>query len=290
MFHQSKTIRQETKKKLELYFDKISQATFSDMSDFDMSPTSTYQVKCTQSRERSASRFNDILLPPKDQEFRNMRYHVHCQDLSGLIGYYPQVCQDINIKSQGFRHRCNKGLNTDEVICKNIQVTLGGMGSIIDHNNNQLDTIIYTYPYNMQNSNSMKPHDCKSTVKEPEDINTLEYRVNQSNSRHHLIQLEFNVHAYNNRPSCFKKGPNCRTELPKKHKAMAEIQFDEDKCIIWHFIDGSTKKLSPFKYHPKRNIGDQSMNVNNDIENTVLACNNNVTIGDKACFFYVTLY
>ena len=32
------------------------------------------------------------------------------------------------------------------------------------------------------------------------------------------------------------------------------------------------------------------MNVNNDIATTVLACNNNVTSGDKACFFYVALY
>ena len=32
------------------------------------------------------------------------------------------------------------------------------------------------------------------------------------------------------------------------------------------------------------------MNVNNDITTTILACNNNVTSGDKACFFYVTLY
>ena len=45
------------------------------------------------------------------------------------------------------------------------------------------------------------------------------------------------------------------------------------------------KKISPFKYHPKRNIGDQFMNVNNDIATTVLACNNNITIGDNACFF-----
>ena len=32
------------------------------------------------------------------------------------------------------------------------------------------------------------------------------------------------------------------------------------------------------------------MNVNNNIATTVLACNNNVTICDKAYFFYVTLY
>ena len=32
------------------------------------------------------------------------------------------------------------------------------------------------------------------------------------------------------------------------------------------------------------------MNVNNDIASTILGCNNNITSGDKACFFYVTLY
>ena len=93
------------------------------------------------------------------------------------------------------------------------------------------------------------------------------------------------MHDHNHRPSCFKKGPECCTQLPQKHRAVSEIQFDNDKCITWHFIDGSTKKVSPFKYHPKKNIGDQFMNVNNDIATTVLVCNNNVTIGDNACFF-----
>ena len=71
---------------------------------------------------------------------------------------------------------------------------------------------------------------------------------------------------------------------------MACIQFDEDNSITWYFIDGSKRKIAPFKYIPQRNIGDQFMNVNNDIATTVLVCNNNVTSGDKACFFYVTLY
>ena len=78
--------------------------------------------------------------------------------------------------------------------------------------------------------------------------------------------------------------------ITKENDTVAEIKFDNDKCITWHFIDDSTTKVAPFKYHPKRNIGDQFMNVNNDIATTVLACNNNVTIGDKACLFYMTLY
>ena len=100
-------------------------------------------------RESTASKFNDILLPLKDQELINMRYHVHYQDLNGLIGYYPQACQDINIKSQGHRHGCNKGLDTDQMVYKNTRVTLGGTISINDYNKNQLDTLTYTYPYNM---------------------------------------------------------------------------------------------------------------------------------------------
>ena len=293
LFHENERIRQKSKKELELYFNKIAQSSFGDMYDFDLSTISTPPSDCEQNIEHSVLKVNDILQPPKDQDLRNMRHHIHCQDLNGVIGYYPQVCQvceEINVNSLGNKHDHHKGLNTDEMVYKNTQVTLGGMSSINHFNKNQLDMLAYTYPYDMQKSNDMKPRDCQSTFKEPENINTLEYRVTQFNLRHPLIQLKFNVHDYNHRPSCFKKGPECRTELPQKHRAVAEIQFDNDKCITWHFIDGSTKKVAPFKYHPKRNIGDQFMNVNNDIATTVFACNNNVTIGDKACFFYVTLY
>ena len=52
----------------------------------------------------------------------------------------------------------------------------------------------------------------------------------------------------------------------------------------------SLQKIAHFNYHPKRNIGDQFMNTINNIATTVLTCNTNVTIGDKACFFYVTPY
>ena len=47
--------------------------------------------------------------------------------------------------------------------------------------------------------------------------------------------------------------------------------------------------MAPFKYAPKINIGDQSMNINNDIATPLLPCNKNDTPGNKTCF-YVTLY
>ena len=47
-------------------------------------------------------------------------------------------------------------------------------------------------------------------------------------------------------------------------------------------LEGSVKKITPFKFYPKRNIGDQFMNVNNDIATIVLACNNDITLGDTS--------
>ena len=167
---------------------------------------------------------------------------------------------------------------------------LGRDSSINHFSSHQLDILAYTFPYHMQNTDYMKPPDCHDSTSSLNASNSLENNIKQFNIRHPLIQLRFNVHDCYHRPSCFKKGPECRTELPQKHRQIATIQFDKNYTINWYFIDGSIKKIAPFKYHLKRNIGDQFMNVNNDIATTVLACNNNVTSGDKACYFYVTLY
>ena len=103
--------------------------------------------------------------------------------------------------------------------------------------------LAYTYPYHMQKGDQMKPYNCQDTSITLEDMNTLENKVTQFNSRHPLIQLRFNVHDSNHRSSCFKKGPKHHTELPKKHNHAAGIHFDDDKCITWHFIDGSNTKF-----------------------------------------------
>ena len=87
-----------------------------------------------------------------DQDLRNMRHHVHCHDLNEITGYYPQVCQEININSLGSKHAHCKGLNTNEIVYKHTQVTLGGMSTINNFNKNQLDMLAYTYPYHMQKS------------------------------------------------------------------------------------------------------------------------------------------
>ena len=82
-------IRQAAKKELELYFSKIAQSSFGDMYDFDTSTTSKPQSVCREIKEQLVFKINDVLQPPKDQDLRHMRHHVRCQDLNGVIGYYP---------------------------------------------------------------------------------------------------------------------------------------------------------------------------------------------------------
>lgn len=101
LFHENEIIRQNTKKELELYFNKIAQSSFGYMYDFDLSTISTPQSDYEQNREYSFFKVNDILQHSKDQDLRNTRHHVHCQDLNGVICYYPQVYEEININSLG---------------------------------------------------------------------------------------------------------------------------------------------------------------------------------------------
>ena len=74
-------------------------------------------------------------------------------------------------------------------------------------------------------------------------MDTLESKIKQFNLRHPLIQLRFNVHDCYHRPSCFKKGPECRTELPQKDRQVGVIQFEKDNTInLIPYEDNRPKK------------------------------------------------
>ena len=270
LFHEDYNIREKATAELTMYFQKIAQASLGDLFDLNNNDAEMSMIK-------------DVLCPPSDQDLRHMRHHIHCQDLHGIIGHHPQPLSCIHVNSKS----CDKHLNSNTIVRNNTKAILDDNTCITNYSDAQLDILAYSYPYHMEVNNCMRP----SSVQNTEDAilnsqsSSSANKIMLFNLRHPLLQLRFNIHDCYHRPSCFKKGPECRTELPQKHKSIATIQFDERESIIWHCIDGSTKEIKPFKYYPKRNIGDQFMNINNDIATTVLACNNNVTIGDKACFF-----
>ena len=266
LFHEDQIVREKAKGELEKYFEMIAQASLGPLYELH---NNTLQNKPTMRN------INDVLKPPDDQVLRNMRHHVHCLDLHGIVGsYYEEESIDKNNSEKD-------GLDTGDIIRKNTNVYLGPENVLDDINNHQLDVLAYTYPFHMKDCNLMKPKDCQSLNDIRPNSLSLETAIKLFNLRHPLLQLRFNIHDCYHRPSCFKKGPECRTELPQKHTQIACIQFDEDNSINWYFIDGSVKKVIPFKYVPKRNIGDQFMNINNDIA-VIIQCNNNVIIGNKA--------
>ena len=68
----------------------------------------------------------------------------------------------------------------------------------------------------MNECEKMKPIDCQKPGTATFNMNTFESKIKQFNLRHPLIQQRFNIHDCYHRLSCFKKGPECSTELPQK--------------------------------------------------------------------------
>ena len=165
------------------------------------------------------------------------------------------------------------------------------MGNVLStHNKHQLDIRAYTYLYHMGKYIAIRPYDCQPVERSEDITNSVESMIYSFNAWHPLIQLKFNDYDYYHRQSYFKKGPECRMDLLQQHILVAKIYFDKNSTINQYFIDRSKRKVTLFKYVPKRNIGDQFMNMNNDIVTTVMTCNNDVNMGDKVCFFHETIY
>ena len=167
-----------------------------------------------------------------------MRHHVHCQNLHGVVCYKHK-----------HTHCCLAGennpkdvINTNKIIQKNTKALFGNENSDNSFSKEQCDVLAYTYPYHMNEYELMKPIDCQNKWDNTLDMVTIQSKIKHFNLRHPLIQLRFNVHDCYHRPSCFKKGPECRTELPQKHREVATLQFEKDNTIDWYFADGSVTK------------------------------------------------
>ena len=140
---------------------------------------------CSNSLEGTQSpiKINDCLVPPEDQHIRNMRHHIHCKDLHGVIGYHP------NIENSNDDLQLNNKRNTEELVKNNCTVYLGSDIISTDKDKHQLDMLAYTYPYHMLESINMLPSDCHSEYMPLKQLDTLEARIKQFNVRHPLLQL-----------------------------------------------------------------------------------------------------
>ena len=210
LFDKDINIGNKAKEELQMYFDKIAQASLGDLYDYDTNLSSPSQA---------ISKISDVLIPPKDQDLRHMRHHVHCQKHHGVVGYNQKYTHCYPVGEDNPKDV----IHTNKIVQKNTNLMLGGECSENHFSKEQCDVLAYTYPYHMNECEKMKPIDCQKPGTATLNMDALESKMKQFNLRHPLIQQRFNVHDCYHRPSCFKKGPECRTELPQKYREVAII-------------------------------------------------------------------
>ena len=111
--------------------------------------------------------------------------------------------------------------------------------------------------------------------------------------RNLLLHRCYDEHDWNHRPSCFKKGVECRAAIPKLSNEGTYIAFDTDGGVSWHQLnmgEGGVDTMCPFEVVVFRHLGDEFVNVFNKVLASLVGSNTNIQIGDFAQVYYSTLY
>ena len=142
----------------------------------------------------------------------------------------------------------------------------------------RLDIAAYTYSYHMDGGSLLE----KDPFWGSADIRTA------------LLHQRFNYHDPSHRPSCFKKGCECRFPFPLCACMETDILEDEgeygENVIEWCHLNGTVQQVRPFLVTPKRPMGCQYINIHNKPISELLNCNTNLQIGDPSQVYYSTLY
>ena len=110
---------------------------------------------------------------------------------------------------------------------------------------------------------------------------------------HYISRYVYNEHSFKHRPSCFKKGVECRFNYPAAINTdwSCDLGLPDNSNIIddsstsWALLNG-IKRCHSFSILPKRNICDLYLNVHNQSVVHFNGFNNNVQLGDPAHIFY----
>jgi len=108
-----------------------------------------------------------------------------------------------------------------------------------------------------------------------------------------IVLNHFNEHDYCHRKGCFKKTTDCRFHYPRTIQESHELKFDfKAEPSIWYtsYGNGENKTCCPFTMESKKALPDVFLNTNNPIISEVFGFNNNVTMENRNCIYYVTLY
>ena len=71
-----------------------------------------------------------------------------------------------------------------------------------------------------------------------------------------MLNLRFNYHDPMHRKTCFKKGSECRFEIPKQVQDEGRIMFEDDpnQMFEWKFINGESRKLQDTNFYLKETL------------------------------------
>jgi hypothetical protein len=109
--------------------------------------------------------------------------------------------------------------------------------------------------------------------------------------RDFVVAAQQNLHDTQHSSSCWKKGCECRFEIPQRPCSCTKTHYNEEKCIKWWSWNGECTERPPYLVEPKRGDYDVFMNSYSPILSTALGCNTNVQCGiDGGHIIYVTFY
>jgi len=221
----------------------------------------------TQCEEKKTS--DDHFVDREEQVFRNARNKHQCRDLEGRILQCkycdsPVSTSDIvNLALESWRQMANdSGSN----------IHFG-----IPFKPERLDIAAYRYSYDMDRKCIGMTHPFWGN----KDV------------RDTVLHLTFDEHDWHHRPSCHKKGVDCRFFLPELTQLQTGIYEDPDKgkTVIWHrLVQGDTLETPSWLLEQRRPMGCQYINTHCKAISEVFNCNTNIQIGDRSQVFYSTLY
>lgn len=193
---------------------------------------------------------------------------LHCRKCDNLFSTNEIVKMSLNY----YKRVAEVGMQQQDTLSNDVTVQMSAM---------RQDIACYTYPYHRD---SFAPSGDSSSF-----FNTLEVRSL-------LLRNRFDEHDFRHRPSCFKKGPECRFHLAKpscKETTMhiEDIANDGANVTVWHRLNSEERiESTPYLIETKRLMGSQFLNTHSVEASEVFACNTNVQMGEPCHLFYATSY
>jgi hypothetical protein len=210
---------------------------------------------CRSARRPKEMRFS--VKPVADQILREMRHKNKCHLLGGEIA----VCV-----------KCEKKFSVNEIIRNALKSHLGDLG----------DT--FQFP-----EGHCKPVD-RIVYEMGKDFSWYERNSYDQAIRYFAANAITNSHFTTHSQRCFKKGPECYTDLPDGVSDSTILVYNAEPDS-WSDWKGSKEERNMLRFQPKRSIEDAYMNVNNPVVTKLLLCNNNVQVGiNGRNIFYNTGY